>query len=46
VAIVLTAYMGLKAIRRQPWDLRFRQVVSAGVAAMGMFWFFERAFSA
>jgi hypothetical protein len=46
VAIELTAYLALRASRSQPWDLSFRQVVYAGVAGMGLFWFIERAFSA
>lgn len=46
LAIVTAAFLALQAIRRQSWDWTFRRAVSLGVAAMGVFWFVERALMA
>lgn len=43
VAIVTGAYLVLRVIRSQPWDVRVRQLVSAGAVAIGLIWFVQRA---
>jgi hydrogenase/urease accessory protein HupE len=44
LAIVLTAFFVLKALRKQPWELNFRRSVSACIVVVGLFWFVQRAF--
>lgn len=44
VAIVATAFLCLLALRKLPWELTFRRLVSAGAVAVGLIWFVQRAF--
>lgn len=46
VAIVATAFLCLLALRKLPWELTFRRLVSAGAVAVGLIWFVQRAFLA
>ena len=43
-AIVLGVYVVLWFLRKSVWDLKVRQLVSAGVIVMSLIWFWERAF--
>lgn len=43
-AIVLGVYAGLWLLRKSAWDLKIRQLISAGVIVMSLIWFWERAF--
>jgi HupE / UreJ protein len=43
-AIVLGVYAALWFLRKSKWDLKVRQLVSAGVIVMSLIWFWERAF--
>jgi HupE / UreJ protein len=44
-AIVLIAYLLLAYLRKFPWDLAIRQLISVGVIIMSAIWFWERAFN-
>jgi hydrogenase/urease accessory protein HupE len=44
-AIVLIAYLLLFHLRKFPWDLAIRQLISVGVIIMSAIWFWERAFN-
>lgn len=44
IVIVSAAYVALLGLERMPWDAAFRRLASAGVAAIGIYWFVERAF--
>jgi HupE / UreJ protein len=44
IFIVSIAFLAFRALRKQPWELTFRRLVSAGVVAVGLFWFVQRAF--
>ncbi len=43
-AIVLVVYFLLSLLRKLPWDLAVRRVISGGVIVMSLIWFWERAF--
>jgi fluoride ion exporter CrcB/FEX len=43
-AIVLGVYAALWFLRKSAWDLKVRQLISAGVIIMSLIWFWERAF--
>jgi hypothetical protein len=43
-AIVLIVYMALSYLRKFPWDLTVRRLISIGVIVMSAIWFWERAF--
>jgi fluoride ion exporter CrcB/FEX len=43
-AIVLGVYSALWFLRKSAWDLKVRQLISAGVIVMSLIWFWERAF--
>ena len=43
-AIVLGVYAALWLLRKSAWDLKVRQIISAGVIVMSLIWFYERAF--
>jgi hypothetical protein len=43
-AIVLAVYFALSYLRKFPWDLTIRQLISVGVIVMSGIWFWERAF--
>jgi fluoride ion exporter CrcB/FEX len=43
-AIVLGVYAALWFLRKSAWDLKVRQLISAGVIVMSLIWFWERAF--
>ncbi len=43
-AIVLVVYLLLSYLRKFPWDLAIRRLVSVGVIGMSLVWFWERAF--
>jgi hydrogenase/urease accessory protein HupE len=43
--IVLIAYLLLSYLRKFPWDLAIRQLISVGVIIMSAIWFYERAFN-
>ncbi|WP_310425646.1 HupE/UreJ family protein [Chamaesiphon sp. VAR_48_metabat_135_sub] len=43
-AIVLVVYFLLSYLRKFPWDLTIRRLISAGVIVMSAIWFWERAF--
>jgi HupE / UreJ protein len=42
-AIVLAVYLGLFYLRKLPWDLTIRRLISAGVLVMSAIWVWERA---
>jgi hypothetical protein len=42
--IVLGVYAALWFLRKSVWDLKVRQLISAGVIVMSLIWFWERAF--
>jgi fluoride ion exporter CrcB/FEX len=44
LAIVLGVYTALWFLRKSAWDLKVRQLISAGVIVMSLIWFWERAF--
>ncbi|MBG1263289.1 HupE/UreJ family protein [Nostoc commune] len=44
IAIVSIAFIVLRTIRKYPWELTFRRLLSGCVVAMGLFWFVQRAF--
>jgi hydrogenase/urease accessory protein HupE len=44
ISIVLLTYLGLAYLRKLPWDLTIRRLISAGVIVMSGIWFWERAF--
>ncbi len=44
-AIVLIAYLLLSYLRKFPWDLTIRRLISAGVIVMSAIWFYERVFN-
>jgi hydrogenase/urease accessory protein HupE len=44
-AIVLVVYLLLAYLRKFPWDLAIRQLVSVGVIVMSGIWFWERVFN-
>jgi hydrogenase/urease accessory protein HupE len=44
-AIVLFVYLLLAYLRKFPWDLAIRQLISVGVIIMSAIWFWERAFN-
>ena len=44
VAAVAVVFMLLQTIKQQPWEIYLRRWASVGVAAMGIFWFAQRAF--
>ncbi len=43
VAIVTAAYLILRVVQTQPWDVALRRLVSAGAVAVGLIWFVQRA---
>ncbi len=43
-AIVLAVYFALSYLRKFPWDLTVRRMISVGVIIMSAIWFWERAF--
>jgi hydrogenase/urease accessory protein HupE len=43
-AIVIAVYFAMKYLSKFPWDLPIRRLVSIGVIAMSLVWFWERAF--
>jgi hypothetical protein len=43
-AIVLAVYFALAYLRKFPWDLTIRRLISVGVIVMSAIWFWERAF--
>jgi hypothetical protein len=42
-AIVLAVYFALSYLRKFPWDLTIRRLISVGVIVMSAIWFWERA---
>ncbi|WP_052754516.1 HupE/UreJ family protein [Calothrix sp. 336/3] len=44
IIIVCLAFAILHTLRKYPWELNLRRVLSAGVVAIGLFWFVQRAF--
>jgi len=42
VTIVTTAFLGLLALRRVPWEAGIRRWISAGAMAAGLIWFVQR----
>lgn len=44
ISIVLFTYIGMSYLRKFPWDLTIRRLISIGVIAMSAIWFWERAF--
>lgn len=44
ISIVLLTYLCLSYLRRFPWDLTIRRIISVGVIVMSLIWFWERAF--
>jgi hydrogenase/urease accessory protein HupE len=44
LAIVLGIYAALWFLHKSAWDLKIRQLISAGVIVMSLIWFWERAF--
>jgi HupE / UreJ protein len=44
IAIVLLTYVCLSYLRKLPWDLAIRRLISVGVIVMSGIWFWERAF--
>jgi hydrogenase/urease accessory protein HupE len=44
-AIVLISYLLLSYLRKFPWDLAIRKIISVGVIIMSAIWFWERAFN-
>ena len=43
IAIVLFTYVCLSYLRKLPWDLTIRRLISGGVIVMSAIWFWERA---
>jgi hypothetical protein len=43
IAIVLLTYVCLSYLRKLPWDLTIRRLISGGVIVMSAIWFWERA---
>jgi HupE / UreJ protein len=43
-AIVIGVFFLLSLLRKLPWDLAIRRIISGGVIAMSLIWFWERAF--
>jgi hypothetical protein len=43
IAIVLLTYVCLSYLRKLPWDLTVRRLISGGVIVMSLIWFWERA---
>ena len=43
ISIVLLTYLCLSYLRRFPWDLTIRRLISVGVIVMSLIWFWERA---
>jgi len=46
IAVVTTAFLGLRALATLTWESTLRRWVSAGAAAIGIIWFIQRAFLA
>ncbi|PSB42389.1 HupE/UreJ family protein [Chamaesiphon polymorphus] len=44
ISIVLLTYLGLTYLRKLPWDLTVRRLISVGVIVMSAIWVWERAF--
>jgi hydrogenase/urease accessory protein HupE len=44
MSIVLLTYVCLSYLRKLPWDLTIRRLISVGVIVMSGIWFWERAF--
>jgi hydrogenase/urease accessory protein HupE len=44
ISIVLLTYLCLSYLRKFPWDLTIRRLISSGVIVMSLIWFWERAF--
>lgn len=44
IFIVCIALFALRTLHKKPWELTFRRLISAGVIAIGLFWFVQRAF--
>ncbi|WP_373544137.1 HupE/UreJ family protein [Chamaesiphon sp.] len=44
ISIVLLTYLCLSYLRRFPWDLTIRRLISVGIIVMSAIWFCERAF--
>ena len=44
ISIVLLTYLCLSYLRKFPWNLTVRRLISAGVIVMSAIWFWERAF--
>jgi hydrogenase/urease accessory protein HupE len=44
ISIVLLTYLCLSYLRKFPWDLTIRRLISGGVIVMSAIWFWERAF--
>jgi hypothetical protein len=44
IAIVSITFLGLRTIRKYPWELTLRRFLSGCVVVMGLFWFVERTF--
>ncbi|WP_088240767.1 HupE/UreJ family protein [Calothrix rhizosoleniae] len=43
IIIVSITFVLLQTLRKYPWELTFRRLVSACIAATGLFWFLQRA---
>jgi hydrogenase/urease accessory protein HupE len=44
ISIVLFTYLCLSYLRKLPWDLTIRRLISSGVIVMSLIWLWERAF--
>jgi hypothetical protein len=44
MSIVLAVYGCLRYLSKLPWDLTIRRLISIGVIAMSLIWFWERVF--
>ncbi|WP_404784991.1 HupE/UreJ family protein [Altericista sp. CCNU0014] len=45
VAIVTIAFLGLRQLRKMPWEPYFRRWISAGIVLIGLLWFVQRTFA-
>jgi hydrogenase/urease accessory protein HupE len=45
MSIVMVVYLLLSYLRKFPWDLTIRRLISVGVILMSAIWFWERAFA-
>jgi HupE / UreJ protein len=45
ISIVLVVYTSLRYLRKLPWDLTVRRLISIGIITMSLLWFWERAFA-